>query len=195
MVSQSAARRGSMQGTVNSLFIFILLRSFSMSGQLPPDIMADAYLLQAEQAVRDGDFDRGRTVIHKIRTLQNQRELDLEVEFNFRYARVAGALEMSDVGLESVAKYLAAAGREGKHYEAALALMNSAKAGSSRGDFSAKRSPSIIADAKLSEAEQAIQEDNAKVGFSISQDAGFDHQLLPVRDGCFSLSVLRSIPC
>ena len=126
------------------------------SAQLPSEIMADAYLLQVEQANRDVDVDRGRTVIQKIRSLQERHELNLEVEFYFRYARAAGALEMSDVALEFVLKYLAAAGREGQHYDDALALMNRSKAGSSRGDLLAKLSPDITADAELASAEEAI---------------------------------------
>ena len=157
MVSQSAARRGTMQGIVRSLFVFVHLGSFTAaSAQLPPEIMADAYLLQVEQSVRDGDLDRGRTVIDKIRTLKNQHELDLDVEFYFRYARAAGAIGMYDVALESVVKYLAAAGREGQHYHNALALMNSVNGESSQGDVSAQLTPDIIADANLSAAEEEI---------------------------------------
>ena len=118
--------------------------------------MADTYLLQLEQAVSDGDVDRERAVIHKIRTLQEQYELDLSAGFFFRYAKSAGALEMHDQALESVVKYLAATGREGQHYGEALALMNRSTAGSSRGDVSAQLSSDVIADANLSDAEQAI---------------------------------------
>ena len=143
-------------GTASSVIVILLCFFNATSAQLPPEIRADAYLLQVEQAIRDGDFDLGRTVIQKIRSLQERHELNLEVEFYFRYARAAGALEMSDVALEFVLKYLAAAGREGQHYDDALALMNRAKAGSSRGDLLAKLSPDITADAELASAEEAI---------------------------------------
>ena len=136
-----------MQTAIRSILVLILpilsilsilIGFFSFaSAQLPSEIIADAYLLQVEQAVLDGDLDRGRTVIHKIRTLQERHELDLEVEFYFRYARAADALGTADVALESVVKYLAAAGREGQHYDDALVLMNKSTAGSSRGDVSA----------------------------------------------------------
>lgn len=131
-----------MHTATRSILLLILVGFFisATTAQLPPEIMADAYLLQVEQAVRYGDLDRDRTVIDKIRTLQDQHELDLDVEFYSRYARAAGALGMSDVVLESVVKYLAAAGREGQHYDDALALRNSAKAGSARGIESAQLS-------------------------------------------------------
>ncbi len=150
-----------MGGIAKILYILILSGiSTPSSAQLPPEIMADAYLLQVEQAVRDGDLDRGRTVIHKIRTLKNQNELDLEVEFYYRYGKAADALGMSDVALDSVVKYLAAAGREGQHYGEALALMNSLRVGSPQRDVWVKLSPHILADANLTDAEQAILDGN-----------------------------------
>ena len=146
-----------MQTEIHIVFIQILFGFFSAtSAQLPPEIMADAYLLQVEQSIRDGDLDRGRTVIQKIRSLREQHELDLDVEFYFRYALAAGAVGMFGVALESVVKYLAAVGREGKHYHNALTLMNSVKGESSQGDVSAQLSPDIIADANLFAAEEAI---------------------------------------
>ena len=69
-------------GSGSACFLIVLafgLSSAVASAQLPPEIIADAYLLQVEQAIRDRDLDRGRTVIHKIRTLQEQHEPDLEV--------------------------------------------------------------------------------------------------------------------
>ncbi len=119
-------------------------------------------------------------MIHKIRTLRNQHELDLEVEFNFRIARAAGALGMSQVAFESVVKYLAAAGREGQFHGEALALMNKSTARSSRGYVLAELSPDIIADAKLSDAEHAIRDgdlDRARTAIQDIQKLKEKHEL------------------
>ena len=76
-----------MQSVIRSIFILFLLGLFvAAAAQLPPEIRVDAYLLQAEQDIRDGDLDRARTVIQNIRNLQEQHELDLPDEFHFRYA-------------------------------------------------------------------------------------------------------------
>ena len=168
------------RGTAFFLVVILLSSYTATYAQLPPEIMADAYLLQVEQAIRDGDVDRGRTVIDKIRTLRNQHELDLEDELYFRYARAADALGMSDLALESVVMYLAAAGREGQYYDEALALMNTAKAGSSGGDVSAQLSPDILADARLSDAEQAIQDgdvDRARTAIKDIRNVQDQHEL------------------
>ena len=146
-----------MQTTIRGILVLILVDSVTVSSaQLPPEIMADAYLLQAEQAVRDGDLDRGRTVIRKIRSLQEQHELDLPDEFCLRFAKAAVALGMPDVVLESIVTYLAATEREGQHYDEALAMMNSVQSVSSAIDVSARISPNIRADAHLASAEKAI---------------------------------------
>ena len=73
--------------------------------------------------------------------------------------------------------------------------MNRAKAGSSRGGVSAELSKDIIADSNLSDEWHAIRDDDAEVELATVTDAVFDRQLYPARDGCISLSVLRSIPC
>ena len=114
-----------MREVIRSFFIAVLLGFFTVaSAQLPPEIMADAYLLQAEQCIRNGDHNRVGDAVQNIHNLQEQHELDLPDEFHFRYAKAANAVDLSDQALESVVKYLTASGREGQHYLEALALMN-----------------------------------------------------------------------
>ncbi|MDE2890611.1 MAG: hypothetical protein OXR72_20615 [Gemmatimonadota bacterium] len=132
--------------------------------------MADAYLLPVEIAGRDGDVDRAKIVIHKIHALQVQHELDLPDVSHFRYAKAASFLDMPELALESVVMYLAAAGRDGQYYEDALALMNRANAGSSGGDVSAHLSSDIIADARLTDAEQAIRDGDVDRAKAAIQD-------------------------
>ena len=90
-------------------------------------ILADSYLLRAEQAVREGDLVRARAAINKILDLQKQHELGLPDEFHFRYAKAADSADLPEQALESVVRYLAVAGREGRHYVEALELMNKAQ--------------------------------------------------------------------
>ena len=140
--------------------ILLILIGFysSTSAQLPPEIRTDAYLLQVEQAIRDRDQVRARTVIRNIRDLREQHDLDLADDFHFRYAKAAAAVGMSDLALESVVTYLEATGREGQHYSEALKVMNQVRAGSSSSDVPAQLAPGIRADAYLADAEQAIRD-------------------------------------
>ena len=150
-----------MRDILRSFFIVVLLGFFTVaSAQLPPEIRADAYLLQAEQAIRNGDLHRAQAAIQNILRLQKQHELDLPDEFHFRYAKAVNAVDLSDQALESVVKYLVASGREGQHYVEALALMNRAQDRSSGDVVASQLSPNIIADAYLLQAEQDIRDGN-----------------------------------
>ena len=148
-----------MQSMIRSIFVLFLLGFFTVaSAQLSPEIRADAYLLQAEQAIRNGDTFRAQAAIQNILRLQKEHELDLPDEFHFRYAKAADAVDLSDQALESVLKYLVASGREGQHYVEALALMNKVQDRSSGDVVASQLSPNIITDTYLLQAEQAIRE-------------------------------------
>ena len=148
-----------MWEVIRNFFIVVLLGFFTVaSAQLPPEIRADAYLLQAEQAIRNGDIFRAQAAIQNILRLQKEHELDLSDEFHFRYAKAADAVDLSDQALEAVLKYLVASGREGQHYVEALALMNKVRDRSSEDVVASQLSPNIITDAHLLQAEQSIRD-------------------------------------
>ncbi len=148
-----------MQSVSRSFFVLFSLGFFTVaSSQLPPEIRADAYLLQSEQAIHNGDTFRAQAAIQNILRLQKEHELDLSDEFHFRYAKAANAVDLSDQALESVLKYLVSSGREGQHYVEALALMNKIQDRSSGDVVASQLSPNIITDAYLLQAEQAIRD-------------------------------------
>ena len=96
---------------ITSVVVSVLFGAFTVAAaQLPPDIIADSYLLQAEQAIRDGDHARAQATINKIIDLQNEHELNLPDEFHFKYARVALSAGLNKAAIDSVNKYLAVAG-------------------------------------------------------------------------------------
>ena len=96
--------------------------------QLPPDIQADRYLLQAEEQIERRNFAAAKQSLDRILALQEQHGLELPEEFFFRYAEVVERLGLYDEAIEAVTKYLTLAGRDGAHYRAALRLLNSAEA-------------------------------------------------------------------
>ena len=109
------------------LILLLLLESNPALAQLPPDIAADAHLLRAEQAVRDGDSARARIEIGKINLLQMEHELDLSEEFHFRAAKAAAAAGLPERVMEAIVEYLTAVGRGGPRYVEALELLNQAQ--------------------------------------------------------------------
>ena len=96
--------------------------------QLPPDMQADRYLLQAEEQIERRNFTAAKQSLDRILALQDQHGLELPEEFFFRYAEVVERLGLYDEAIEAVTKYLTLAGRDGEHYRAALRLLNSAEA-------------------------------------------------------------------
>ena len=117
-----------MRTRIPRLCIFFLLSVVTPAmAQLSPEILADAHLLRVEQAILEGDPNRARAVIGQIILLGKEHALDLSDEFHFRYAKAADSADLPEQALESIVKYLAAAGRDGPHYVEALELMNKAQ--------------------------------------------------------------------
>ena len=113
-----------MREILRSFFIVVLLGfSTIASVQLPPEVIADKYLVQAEQLLEKKDYVAALNVMDKIIALQKEHNLTLPVEFHFKYARVALSADSIKIALESVNKYLSATGREGEFYKEALALL------------------------------------------------------------------------
>ncbi|MXY99213.1 hypothetical protein F4Y93_00690 [Candidatus Poribacteria bacterium] len=113
--------------TARTLTRFLVPAFFGLfavaSAQLPPEIMVDKYLIEAEQlhAVKDqvGAFN----AMEKILALQKEHNLTLPDGFHFKYARVALSADSLKIALESVNKYLSTTGKEGEFYKEALALL------------------------------------------------------------------------
>ena len=105
------------------LILYTLWGATPAISQLPPDVQADAYLLEVEQAIGDGNYDRAWDRLQDIVRLQEDHDLDLP-EFHFWFARTADAMDLPEQALESVREYLTAAGRQASHYVEALALLN-----------------------------------------------------------------------
>ena len=105
------------------LILYTLWGTTPAMSQLPPEVQADAYMLEVEQAIGDGNYDRAWDRLQDIGRLQEDHDLDLP-EFHFWSARTADALDLPEQALESVKEYLTAAGRQANHYVEALALLN-----------------------------------------------------------------------
>ena len=110
------------------VFLWLLLPAVAVGMQLPPDIQADRYLLQAERAIQEQDFVGAKAAMDEILELQAQHDLALPDEFFFRYAEVLARLDLHDEAIETVTEYLTLVGRDGEHYREALELLTDAEA-------------------------------------------------------------------
>lgn len=105
-------------------WIVVLLGCFTTAAaQLPPDVLVDKFLLQAITLSEENDHKGALKAMDRIVALQKEHRLTLPEDFPLRYAQTALAARSVQAAIESVNRYLSAAGREGKYYREALELL------------------------------------------------------------------------
>ena len=102
--------------------------------QLPPEILADKYLRQAEQLVREKDYPGARQALEKLLALQQEHGLEPDPEDHFRYAQIWSEAGAPERAMEEAVRYLQIRGREAEHYEEALDLINRAEGEQARAE-------------------------------------------------------------
>ena len=146
-----------MGRVIGSGLVAVVLGVFAVPvAQLPPEIMADRYLLQVERLIGEKDHEGALEVMNKIIALQQEHHLTLPVEFHFKYAQIAMAAGAVKAALDSVNKYLATAGRAGEFYREALELLDEAE--QQQEEQEQKKKIQAAADQYLAEAERLIAE-------------------------------------
>lgn len=121
-------RRGKMwEVCASRTFLWLLMPVAVAALQLPPEIQADRYLLEAEKEIQEQDYASAKDALDRILALQVQHGLDLPEQFFFRYAEVMERLGLYDGAVEHVMKYLMLTGQDGEHYREALELLNAAE--------------------------------------------------------------------
>ena len=99
--------------------LLLTIPAIAWAVQLPPEMEADRFFLQAESAIEEQDFERARTTMDRILELQAEHDLELPEEFPFRYAQVLERLGLYDDAMEAATRYLTAVGRDSGFYREA----------------------------------------------------------------------------
>ena len=97
------------------LILTVLLLGSEATAQLPPDIQADRYLVEAERHIGTGDYAAAKAALDRILELQAEHDLALPEAFWFKHAQVSHQAGDHAEAMESVTRYLTTAGREGAH--------------------------------------------------------------------------------
>ena len=114
-----------MRRVITSVFVAVLLGGFTgAAAQLPPEIMADRYLLQAERLMAEEDYEAAFDAMDKVVALQREHKFTLPEKFHFQYAQIAFSSGSIQAAIDSVNQYLAATGRKGEFYREALELLD-----------------------------------------------------------------------
>ena len=133
-----------MRGVIGSVLVAVLLGVFTVAAQLPPEIMADRYLVQAERLMKEKDYKAALEAMEKIVALQKEHDLKLPGEFHFKYAQIALSAGLLEAALEAVNRYLVVEGRTGAFYRQALELLDQAE----------KRQADLLEEAEKKQAER-----------------------------------------
>ena len=114
---------------VVSLALVLALAAWpARSAELPPAIQADRHLMQAERQIGDGDYAAALASLDRILALQAEHDLAIPDAFWFKHGQVSLEAGLHAQAVESVTRYLVAAGQGGEHYLAALELLDVAEA-------------------------------------------------------------------
>ena len=105
--------------------------------ELPPGILADKYLRQAEQLVQEKDYEGARKAMENLLALQQEHGLEPDPEDHFRYARIWSEAGGPERAMEEAVRYLQIRGREAEHYDEALDLINRAETEQARAESGA----------------------------------------------------------
>ena len=115
------------RGVIGRIVLGIWLGCITAAAQLPPEVLVDKYLLQAQMLRGENDYKGALEAMDRVVGLQKEHELRLPEEFSFHYAQTALAAGSVQAAIDSANRYLAVAGREGKYYREALELLVNAE--------------------------------------------------------------------
>ena len=110
------------------VLFWLLLSAVVMALQLPPEIQADRYLLDAERAIQEQDFQGAKTAMDRILELQGSMTWSSRRNFLSVTPRCWRGLSYTTKQVELVTQYLMLTGRDGEHYRDALELLSDAEA-------------------------------------------------------------------
>ncbi len=148
-----------VSGVSRTMLWLLLTAGVAAALQLPPDIQADRYLLEAEKQIQEQDHASAKQSLDRILELKAQHDLEIPKEFYFRYAEVVERLGLYAEAVEFVTKYLMLAGRDGAHYRAALDLLSMAEDAMAAAEEARERAE---AERKRAEARQRANDELAQ---------------------------------
>ena len=116
------------RGVMGRVVLGVWLGYFTAAAaQLPPEVLVDKYLLQAQMLSEEKNHKGALEAMDRIVTLQKEHDLTLPEEFSFHYAQRALTADSVPAAIDSANRYLSVAGREGKFYREALELLVTAE--------------------------------------------------------------------
>ena len=111
------------------ILLAVALAAEGAAVQLPPEIQLDRFLMQADQAVNDGDARAALAAMERIVALEQEHGIEPALEDHLRCAQAWYTAGEPARALSAVTAYLQLLGREAPRYHEALRLLNEVEAG------------------------------------------------------------------
>ena len=158
----------------------------SSSDLLPPQMRLDEYLMEAEMLREEKDHKGVLEAMDRIRALQREHGLTLPEEFPFTYAQAALAAGSYQAAIDSATRYLARAGRGGKHYREALALRVRSRRG--------LRAP-VVADSAPRAAPSTDAGGRQRVQPQARERLPYEPEMVEIPGGSFRMGCVSGLDC
>lgn len=111
------------------ILLAVALAAEGAAVQLPPEIQLDRFLMQADQAVNDGDARAALSAMERIVALEKEHGIEPALEDRLRCAQAWYTAGEPARALAAVTAYLQSLGRDAPRYHEALRLLNDVEAG------------------------------------------------------------------
>ena len=106
------------------LVLLLALPFLAVPAELPPEIQADLYLVQAQRQIQAGEHGAAAVTLDKIVKLQRDHGLAVPPAFWFKHAQASLDAARFEQAVDSATRYLTEAGRRGQYYMAALGILD-----------------------------------------------------------------------
>ena len=121
-------RMGRRVGAMRAAALALVWAALPVQAQeLPPEIQADRFLLEADRQIGNGDFGAALAALDRILALQADHDLEIPAVFWSRRAQVLLETGQFAYAIAAATRYLQLTGREGEDYRAALEVLNEAE--------------------------------------------------------------------
>ena len=111
------------------ILLAVALAAEGAATQFPPEIQLDRFLMQADQAVNDGDARAALAAMERIVALEEEHGIEPALEDRLRCAQAWYTAGEPARALAAVTAYLQSLGRDAPRYHEALRLLNDVEAG------------------------------------------------------------------
>jgi hypothetical protein len=142
------------------------------AAELPPEILKDKYQIVLERHLAAKSYDRAVHYLERLAELRDTQGVTLDESFDYTRAMVHYQLHEYETASRHATQYLSTVGRQGKHYQEALALLVDAEdAAANLADQSREAEARRAAATRAQQETERVQRDAASRQATLEEQA------------------------